>query len=569
MVALRSYQDEAANGVEEKLAEFRSTLIVMATGTGKTTVFAEVARRWIAAGRGRVLVLAHREELITQAARRIAEQTGLSVGIEMAQSRADRMFVPDVVVGTVQTLCRDARLAENPRDAFGLVIIDEAHHATADTYARIVDYFDAAKVLGVTATPDRGDGTAMREAFESVAYVYEIRDAIEQGHLCRIKQKAVKLHGLDLSAVRTTAGDLNEGDTNNAMMVDEVLAGTVRGILDESGSRPTMIFGVTVAHAYALAEMLNTARPGSARALDGKSDRELRKATLRDFSAGRFQYLCNCALFTEGFDEPTIACVAVARPTKSRALYVQMVGRGTRIKPAGSDLLILDFVGNAGRHSLVNALDILDGNQDAAAKALAEKKIKADPNLDIMEALDAASHEIAEAKKRQVLERSRYSTQEIDPFAMVATFLDIAPRPGRWGGAPPDPEDLVYLADRAKGLDVRGLDGGQVSEIARAVRNRYDRGLSSWNQARVLIRNGLDPEVDARTAAAAMNVLAGNRWKPTDALRRAFSAIEAVKAYEKQPGALAAEVRRLVAEREEALAEIGAGRGTRRAAGGR
>jgi superfamily II DNA or RNA helicase len=532
-IELRPYQEQAVDGVLRELEKHRATLLVAATGTGKTTIFSEIARLWLEQGRGRVLILAHREELITQAARRVATQTGLRVGIEMAEQRIDPLFPPDVVVATVQTLSKERRRSLLPPEFFGLVIVDEAHHAVADTYGSVIDYFAGAKVLGVTATPDRGDGAAMRQVFESVAYVYEIRDAIEQGYLCQIRQKAVRIEGLDLSSVRTVAGDLNEGDLEGVMLDDENIQAIASATLQEAGSRPTMLFGVTVAHAHALAAALNRYQPGCARALDGKSDRDLRRDTLAAFSRGEFQVLSNCALFTEGFDEPSIACVAVARPTKSRAFYTQMVGRGTRLHPSKRDLLILDFQGNAGRHTLVSPLDILDGNKDAQAKALAAKKMAADPELSILDALDEASREIAERVRAETLAKARYSAVSIDPFAMVTTFLDIAPRPGRWGGQPPAQEDLDYLAERAKGLSVAGMDGGQVAEIVKAIRARYRDRLSSWNQARVLIRAGLDPEVDFTTASATIDVLASNRWKPTEAVRAAYDLLAQRKTAEK------------------------------------
>ncbi len=533
-IELRPYQEQAREHILRELGTHRATLLVAATGTGKTTIFSEIARVWHADGRGRVLIVAHREELITQAARRVAQQTGLKVGIEMADQRIDPLFPPDVVVGTVQTLSKERRRSTLPPDFFGLVIVDEAHHAVADTYGSVIEYFTSAKVLGVTATPDRGDGAGMRKVFDSVAFVYEIRDAIEQGYLCRITQQAVRIDGLDFSRCRTTAGDLNEGDLNEVMMDEEMLLGVAQATVDRAGPRPTMLFGVTVAHAHALAERINGLRPGSARALDGSTDRDVRRDTLAAFSRHEFQFLCNCALFTEGFDEPSISCVAVARPTKSRGFYTQMVGRGTRLFPGKDNLLILDFQGNAGRHSLISPLDILDGTKPEEVKKRALKKMAADPDLDALTALDEAERDIAEEKRRALLAAARVShtAREIDPFSMVATFLSIAPSPGRWGGAPPAQEDLDYLADRAKGLSVAGMDGGQVAEIVKAIRQRYRDKRSSWNQARCLIRAGLDPEVDFATASATIDVLANNRWKPTEAVRSAYDLLAQRKAAE-------------------------------------
>lgn len=523
---LRPYQVEAVDGVFSKFEEHRSTLLVLPTGCGKTICFAVVAEQFRPSGR--VLVLAHREELITQAVDKITRATALRCGIERAESHVERLFMPDVTVATVQTLARKARRESFDPDAFGLVIVDEAHHAIADTYRGILDYFAAAKVLGVTATPDRSDGEAMGQVFESVAFVYEIRDAIEQGFLVPIRQRAIAVEGLDFSRVRSTAGDLNEGDLEAILMEEQHLHGVARPTIEQAGDRPTIVFSATVAHAHALAEVLcRYAGTGKARAIDGSARPEFRRDAIADFAAGRFQFLVNCALFTEGFDCPPVSCVAVARPTKSRALYAQMVGRGTRLSPETNkrDLLILDFKGNAGRHVLVTALDILDGNQDAQIRARAEEILRQNPEQTILGALDEAADQLADETRKRVLAQTHYSATEIDPFSLVQTFLGVRPRAGRWGGAPPKPADLEYVKKSGKGIDLADLDGGQVAEIAKALRKRYAQQRSSFNQARVLIRAKLDPDLSYRAASIAITALKANGWRPTDELRAAFELI--------------------------------------------
>jgi superfamily II DNA or RNA helicase len=363
------------------------TLAVLPTGTGKTVCFAHVAKTWLDSDRGRVLIMAHREELIQQAADKVLQVTGLHADIEMGESRADQCSLIDqapVVITSVQTMCRPNRHERFDPRQFGLLIVDEAHHATAPTYRRVIDHFAQnpdLRILGVTATPDRADEEALGQAFESVAFTYEIETAIQDGWLVPIEQQFVQVQGLDLSGCRTTAGDLNEGDLARIMETEENLHGVVHPALELAGDRPSLFFMASVAHAERGAEIANRHQAESAVCLHGKTPRDERREKLKAFSRGEFQHLFNCGLFLEGFDETSIAVVAMARPTKSRALYAQAVGRGTRPLPGLVDglddaaarrraiamshkpgLLVLDFVGNSGRHKLVSTADILGGN---------------------------------------------------------------------------------------------------------------------------------------------------------------------------------------------------------------
>jgi superfamily II DNA or RNA helicase len=508
---LRPYQREAVEAIFGQLAERRSTLLVLPVGCGKTVVFSEVARRWVVEGRGRVLVLAHREELIHQAAEKL-RATGVTVGIEMGDQRVSPLFPPSVVVATVQTMGRARRREAWDPKMFGLIICDEAHHAPSDSYKQIFAYFASAKLLGVTATPDR---RAMAGVFESIAYGLDIRDAIKQGYLAPIRQKAVQVEGLDLSKVRTTAGDLNEGELEQVLVEEENLHGIAHPTIELAGDRPTMVFAATVEHAHRLAEVMKR-RAGSAGvvALDGMTDRELRRQALRDFGEGKFQFLLNCALFLEGFDAPRIACVAMARPTKSRILYTQAIGRGTRLAPGKTDLLVLDFEGNAGKHSLVCALDVLDGTDDEEVRKKARELIACDPELDIMGALDGATRSVAEAKRRLALSKARYQAFDVDPFQV----LGIHAPAGRYSGVPPTPDQLVLL--QGKGIDAErlGYDRGQAEATIAALRARQRDGLCTFKQAKVLARAGLNPDVTFEQASRAIDVLARNRWKATDEL---------------------------------------------------
>ena len=215
---LRPYQSAASDAIFAEWRENHSTLVVMPTGGGKTILFADVIRRMFPR---RALVLAHREELIFQARDKIQRVTGLQADVEMGEYRAEGgLFdAARVVVSTIQTQCSGGdgggRMGKFDPQRFGVLIIDEAHHATSQSYRRVIDYYrtnPALKVLGVTATPDRTDEEALGQVFQSVAFDYDVLDAINDGWLVPIEQQMVHVEGLDYSSIRTTAGDLNGGD---------------------------------------------------------------------------------------------------------------------------------------------------------------------------------------------------------------------------------------------------------------------------------------------------------------------------------------------------------------------
>jgi len=357
---LYPYQEKAVRAVEAELHQNKRTLLVMPTGTGKTVVFSEIARRLIEIKhRARVLVLAHRRELLQQA-ESITAAAGLTVGIEQGSRFA--LGRCNVIVASVQTMAGERRLASWNRSEFDLIIVDEAHHAVAAGYRRVLAHFDA-RVLGVTATPDRLDGTPLGEIFKTTAHSISLLDAINGGMLCSLLAHRVVLKDVNLSGVRILAGDLNAGDLAKVMEQERSIHGVALSLLELAGARKTVLFTVSVEQARAIAEIMNRARPGCALALDGKAKKEDRAAAVQGFKDGEFQYLINCNLYTEGFDEPSVECVAVARPTCSRALYTQMLGRGLRLHPGKVDCLVLDFTGNSSRHELAGPVDALAGRK--------------------------------------------------------------------------------------------------------------------------------------------------------------------------------------------------------------
>lgn len=382
-IKLRPYQEEA---IEAVLGAFergiQRGLIVMPTGTGKTTLFAELIRERRKRGLQRSLVLAHREELLEQAAARIELQNpGLRVYIEAADRKAPD-FASCVVAG-VATVGR----ANSERLSFLLpqtVICDEAHHAPADSYMNVFRrmgcFEEGAQLLGVTATPHRLDNKPLhgheRAIFEEVLYTYTLKSAIADGWLCDLRGYRVAT-GIDLSDVRTTAGDYNVGQLARRVNVEERNEAAFAHWQEVAPDRRTLIFCVDVSHAESVAQLWRD-KGVAAEHVDGSMELAKRRDTIRRFRSGQTQVLANCQIVTEGFDLPEIACVLMLRPTQSWALYTQMVGRGLRTSEGKDDCLVIDVVDNTSRHELAtvpsmlglpNGLD-LKGNKitDAAEK---------------------------------------------------------------------------------------------------------------------------------------------------------------------------------------------------------
>ena len=549
-ITLRPYQQEALDGIYNQLDEHSSSLLVMATGLGKTIVFSHAVREFMQFGR--IMVLAHREELIGQAWRKLKAITGHEPDTEMAEYRANTYgaFLSKIIVGTIQTQVAGrsgkGRMTKFNPDEFSLLIIDEAHHSAAKSYRRVIDYYrqnSNLKVLGVTATPDRADERALGQIFESVAFEYDIIDGIADGWLVPISQQSVYVQGLDYSSIRTTAGDLNGADLARVLEFEEMLHGVAYPTLELTGDIKTLIFAASLAQAERLTEIINRHKPGSAKWVHGGTPKEERRALFPAYAAGEFQYLVNVGVTTEGFDEPGIEIVVMARPTKSRSLYAQMVGRGTRTLPGVIDYIespearkeaiaesgkpsleVIDFVGNAGRHRLITSADILGGRYDdeivVRAKRNAEKK-SADKNLpvDVIDELKLAEWELekekresAEAERRKHLKlRAQYSTAKINPFDVYG----IEPwRERAWHkGRQPTEKQIAFLAK--SGVDIAGLSFTHAQQLIKRIIENREQGKCSYKQAKVLQRFGYETEVSFEQASEIISELAKNGWKRT------------------------------------------------------
>ena len=313
-MTLRPYQQEAHDAVLDMWAKgINKLLLVLPTGTGKTIVFASIANDRVKEG-SRVLILAHRGELLDQASDKLRKSTGLGSALEKAESSCFGTWYR-VVVGSIQTLMRDSRLRQFPEDYFTTIIVDEAHHVISDSYQKVLKHFPRAKVLGVTATPDRGDMKDLGTYFEQIAYEYTLPQAIREKYLCPIKALTIPLK-IDISSVGIQAGDFKAGEIGTAL--DPYLEMIASEMEKYCRGRKTVVFLPLVKTSQKFRDILNE-HGFSAAEVNGNS--EDRVEVLRDFEEGKYNVLCNSMLLTEGWDCPSVDCIIVLRPTKVRSLY--------------------------------------------------------------------------------------------------------------------------------------------------------------------------------------------------------------------------------------------------------
>lgn len=388
MIAMRDYQEEALAAIEE--SDAHRQLLALPTGTGKTVVFSELIKR----RGGTALILAHRDELLQQAAKKlttVAPELGMSVGFVQAQRNDTHS---PVVVASVQTLARKARLEQLPAK-FDTVVVDEAHHAAAESYQRILDHVhDSGLIVGVTATPERGDKATLHPTFEELVYARSIEEMIREGYLADLRAVRVELGGLELDKVKKSRGDFQAEDLGRALEQADVIEHAIAAYTEHAIGRKTIAFFPTVALSISAAAAFNEAGLRAAH-IDGTTDKDVRRDVLRAFSAGELDLVSNVGVLTEGYDEPSIECVLIGAPTKSKVKYVQMVGRGTRTHPGKSDCLVLDVCGVTEDHK-VQSVGVLFGLQRAPKD-----------NESLTEAADRELEELAEEEEKREARRER------------------------------------------------------------------------------------------------------------------------------------------------------------------
>lgn len=489
-ITLRPYQQEAKEAVFGKWSEgTKRTLLVLPTGTGKTIVFASVAEECVRKGE-HILILAHRGELLEQAANKIKRSTGLGCAVEKAEQTCKGTWYR-IVVGSVQTLMREKRLSRFPQDYFGTIIVDEAHHCISDSYQKVLQYFLDAKVLGVTATPDRGDMRDLGVYFENIAYEYTLPKAIREGYLSPIKALTVPLK-IDISNVGIQTGDFKAGDLGTAL--DPYLEQIAFEMEKHCKSRKTVVFLPLVKTSQKFRDILNQ-HGFMAVEVNGGSDE--RAQILKDFEDGRYNVICNSMLLTEGWDCPAVDCVIVLRPTKVRSLYCQMVGRGTRLYPGKDHLLLLDFLWHTERHELCHPAALICSNPEVAQQMTKNLEETAGTAVDIEDAEKGASEDVQaqreEALAKVLAEQKRKKQRLVDPleFEMSIRAEDLSgyvPAFG-WECAPLSEKQIKALEKHD--INPAAVDNaGKASLLLERLEKRKAEGLASPKQIRQLEQRG-------------------------------------------------------------------------------
>lgn len=512
---LRPYQEKAKHKVFEQWEDgFNKTLIVLPTGCGKTIVFAKIAEECVRQG-ARVLILAHRGELLEQASDKIFKATGLKCAVEKAENTCINSWYR-VVVGSVQTLMRDKRLNQFDSNYFDYIIIDEAHHVLSDSYLKILSHFSEAKVLGVTATPDRGDMKNLGQVFDSLAFEYTLPEAIKEGYLSPIKAVTIPLK-LDLSNVTTQAGDFKASDIDTAL--DPYLYSIAEEMINYCSDRKTVVFLPLVKTSQKFRDILNQKGFKAAEVNGNSSDRA---EVLKDFDEGKYNVLCNSMLLTEGWDCPSVDCVIVLRPTKVRGLYCQMVGRGTRLCEGKKELLLLDFLWHTERHELCRPAHLICENEEVAKKMTENLAEQAGCPIDIEEAEQTASEDVVaqreEALAKQLEELKKRKRKLVDPlqFEMSIQAEDLTsyvPSFG-WEMAPPSKKQVEKL--EKLGIFPDEVDNaGKANLLLDKLNKRREAGLTTPKQIRFLEGKGFQHvgTWQFENAKTLIDRIAANGWR--------------------------------------------------------
>lgn len=515
MIQLRPYQEESKRAVFNEWEQgILKTLLVLPTETGKTIVFASITNECVGKGE-RVLILAHRGELLEQAADKIKKATGLNCAVEKAEESCLNSW-NRITVGSVQSLMREKRLNQFDKHYFDTIIIDEAHHCISDSYQRILDYFCDAKVLGVTATPDRGDMKNLGQVFDSLAYEYTLPKAIKEGYLSPIKALTIPLK-LDLSAVSMQAGDFKASEIGTAL--DPYLEQIADEMEKYCSDRKTVVFLPLIKTSQKFRDLLNK---HGFRAAEVNGSSEDRAEILKDFENGKYNVLCNSMLLTEGWDCPDVDCIVVLRPTKVRSLYCQMVGRGTRLAEGKTHLLLLDFLWHTERHELCHPANLICESPEVSKKMTENLSENTGCPIDIEEAaVEAESDVVAqreEALAKQLEEMKKRKRKLVDPlqFEMSIQAEDLAnyvPSFG-WEMMPPSDKQIKTL-EKFGILPDQIENAGKATLLLDRLNKRREENLTTPKQIRFLEGKGFKHvgTWQFETARKLIDRIAANGWR--------------------------------------------------------
>lgn len=518
MFELRPYQNAAVAAVKKEWAAgHKKTLLVLSTGAGKTIIFSNIIKNCVDQGE-RVLVLAHRGELLEQAQDKMRRACGVDSVLEKAESTAVGKDC-SVVVASVQTLYQDKRLEAYDPEYFDVVVIDEAHHCMSSTYQKVLKHFSNAKVLGVTATPDRADKRNLGMFFDSLAFEYGIRQAVDENFLCTPSAQLIPLN-LDIRGVSVNNGDFAAGELGTAL--DPYLEEIADEMVVRCAGRKTACFLPLVKTSQKFRDILNSK---GFKAVEVNGESKDRKEKLEAFSRGEFNVIVNSMLLTEGWDEPAVDCIVMLRPTKSRSLYQQVVGRGLRLAPNKKDCLILDFLWMTERHDLCHPASIIAKDEEMAKRMtemILMNGVKGeDGPVDLLSVEAAVEEDIIrereEALARQLAEMRSKRAALVDPLQYAFSIADeniINYEPSfAWERKAATQKQLDLIS--AWGLDISGIDTvGKASAIIDALHSRKKKGLATPKQIRFLENKGFK-QVGTWTfkeAGEMISTIANNKW---------------------------------------------------------
>lgn len=494
-MSLRPYQTEAVQAVEESWREWDKSLLVMATGTGKTRTASQIIcdRKPY----GNSLFLVHRDELISQFRNSFGEITG--------KIKADESTILPVTCGSVQTMCR----REYPADLFKTIIVDEAHHAVSDSYLKVLNQFPGAKILGLTATPTRSDKRELSKLFDGIAYEYGLRRAVQEGYLCKLVARTVPLD-IDLSNVKVSVGDFEL--TGIAETLQPYLRDIAESIKEYASDRKTIVFLPLVSIAQEFAEILREVGM-DAREVNGNSPD--RKETLEWFDkAGKGTVLCNAMLLTEGYDCPSIDCVVVLRPTKVSGLYSQMIGRGTRTCEGKENLLILDFLWLTTRHDLCRPATLITSNEQEVEHV---KKVTTIDELDLFGAVTDAVEARREALAKELERQKKKKARLIDPLQFFVSIdamdLEDYEPVFAWEREPATGKQIELL--HKWNIETINMTKGKASRIIDKLMSRKAQGMATPKQVLCLERFGYERvgEWTFERANKKISALAAVNWQ--------------------------------------------------------
>lgn len=478
----------------------------MCTGSGKTEVFGELCER-VAAKGGRSLVLVHTKELVDQIAHRLRARN-LRVGVERAAKTVDPLLDVDVVVCSAQSMSR--RLGKYLPGAFALLVCDEAHHTPSVTQRKIIDHFVSAAAVGFSATPDRSDGSPLSEIFEDTAFVYDIANAVRDGYLAPPTLVDVAVESLDLSAIKFRGGEPAAGELEAELLRDATMHAICRALSQEAKGKKICLFLPGVASVNAAPDMLSHYGLRAAGITGATSDDE-RKRILAAFEAGELDVLANCMTLTEGFDCPTIDCVAIARPTSSRSLLVQMIGRGLRLAPGKSSCTVLNFTpGKCQNNALVCPVDVL-GSHGFAHRVIGRDWRAAER--------ERAMAIVAEEVAREESNRRLIATVGVE-YALVrlppAEFLRAAGVPQ---GEDPATDGQLSFLERMGISKPNQFSKREASALIDAASKRRERGLCTYAQAKFLVKYGYPDTTGFNEAHDLITRIGANGYRPLNKRR--------------------------------------------------